>query len=537
MRDCAKPLEWIDECNKNHPECSSYSHPGTVQTHGFPTRLIDACPEDGIVRLVPSTTKGTGKVYLTLSHRWTSGMVTTTQRSLKSHLTSLPFKRLSPCFKDAIKTTRQLGFQYLWIDALCIVQDSPSEMQDECMHMKDIYRNCAVMLAADCVENPNNGLYSIRPESQRTSMPFRDTNGQHASQWILSNRPLDTFGSDVIHGVLSSRGWTLQERILAPKILHFGYSQLHWECRTSIWWEKPDFKYEFYTPGVLDEAQDMMTAITRKKLKTASSRDIAGISKGCTCYTPWYDLVSAYSYRQLTLLGDRLTAILGLADLFADIVQDQFLWGLRRQDLPAGLLWAVQAKDHLTRLAAPSWSWGSIEGEVTFHIPSTKWGRPLRGFLQTTCKDIVIEDSVIVPRRYTNGKISCLCPIISVVLLVSPDINENEEYDFDHLRTQPNAKVRKVSSGQVIGNATLDDDALLPTHNSLQPLLLHAAMLYRQDALPSNCQPKLCSKQILMSYCILLELSVEDRLFRRCGYAEIYPEAFSKAKMRKVAII
>jgi hypothetical protein len=537
MLDFKIPLEWIGECAKSHPECSNYSNSSTAHTPIFPTRLINVCPPDGNIRLVPSKTKAIGEEYLTLSHRWTSGMYTTTQRSLKSHLNRLPFEKLSVCFKDAIKITRQLGFQYLWIDALCIIQDSPSEMQDECLHMKDIYRNRAVMLAADRVENSKDGLYPARLESQSTPMPFRDTNGQQASQWILSNRQPAAFGSDVIHGTLNSRGWTLQERILAPRILHFGKSQLHWECRTSIWWEKTDFKCEFYTPIVLDEAREMMTAMTRKKLRTVSTRDIAGISNGCTHYTTWYDLVSAYSCRQLTFLGDRLIAILGLADFCAEIVQDRFVWGLWRQDLPAGLLWAVQATGPLTRLAAPSWSWASIDGELTFYIPSTKWGRPLHGTLQKTCEDIVIENSVIAHRTYANGKISCLCPLTLVLLSVFADSNENEKDSFDHLRKQPNATVREESSRRVIGDATLDDDSLLPKQNFLQPLPLHTMMLYRQDAVPGDCQLKLSKKQIQMSYCLLLKLGVKDGLFRRCGYAEIDPKAFSNAEVRRIAIV
>lgn len=247
--------------------------------------------------------------------------------------------------------------------------------------------------------------------------------------------------------------------------------------------------------------------------------------------------MSAYSCRQLTFLGDRLTAILGLADFFATIVQDRFLWGLWRQDLPAGLLWSVQATGPLTRLAAPSWSWASIGGELTFHIPSTKWGRQLYGTLQETCEDIIIEDSVIANRTYTNGKVSCLCPLTLVLLSVFADNNESEKYSFDHLVKPPNAMVREESSKRVIGNATLDDDSQLPRQNSLRPLLLHTIMLYRQNAVPGDRQLKLSKKQIRMSYCLLLKLGAKEGLFRRCGYAEIDPEAFSNAEMRRIMIV
>ncbi len=146
---------------------------------------------------------------------------------------------------------------------------------------------------------------------------------------------------------------------------------------------------------------------------------------------------------------------------------------------------AVQAKDPL--LAAPSWSLALIDGELTFHITSTKWGRPLYRTLQKTCEDIVIENSVIAHRTYANGKISCLCPLILVLLSVVADSNENENDSFDHFTKQPNTTVREESSGRVIGNATLDDDSLLPRQNSLQPLPLHIMMLYHQKVVPGDC--------------------------------------------------
>ena len=98
MLDIKTPLEWISECRQSHPECFNYSNCSAIYTPNFPTRLINVCPVDGNIRLVPSTIKAIGEEYLTLSHRWTSSMYTTTQQSLESHLTRLPFEKLSGCF-------------------------------------------------------------------------------------------------------------------------------------------------------------------------------------------------------------------------------------------------------------------------------------------------------------------------------------------------------------------------------------------------------------------------------------------------------
>ena len=124
-----------------------------------------------------------------------------------------------------------------------------------------------------------------------------------------------------------------------------------------------------------------------------------------------------------------------------------------------------------------------------------------------------------------------------MLLSVFIDSNENEKDSFDHLRKQSNATVREKFSRRVIEDATLDDDSLLPKQNSLQSLSLHTMMLYRQDAVPGDCQLKLSKKQIQMSYCLLLKLGVKDELFRRCEYAEIDSKAFSNAEVRRIAIV
>jgi hypothetical protein len=88
MLDYSTLLGWIDECQKDHPECSDNSDSSTVHMDYYPTRLFDVSPRDGSIRLVSSITEGAGGEYLTLSHRWTSGTVTTTRRSLAAHQTS-----------------------------------------------------------------------------------------------------------------------------------------------------------------------------------------------------------------------------------------------------------------------------------------------------------------------------------------------------------------------------------------------------------------------------------------------------------------
>lgn len=248
--------------------------------------------------------------------------------------------------------------------------------------------------------------------------------------------------------------------------------------------------------------------------------------------------MSAYSCRKLTFPEDRLKAILGLAQLFLGIIRDVFVWGLWNKDLAAGLLWSVHATAPITRLQAPSWSWASMDGELTFYIPSTKWGRPLRGSLETTCDTISLTDSEGPHGTYQSGRFSCRCPVMLVALLASAKIEENAEYPYDHLRQEPNAEVRDVGNkGLVIGTAAMDDDSLVQMSDPLHPLKLHAAMFYRQHPLLADGQIVNGKEQVLLSYCILLKPLVEDGIFQRCGYAEIQSSAFSRVETSSIGIV
>ena len=120
-------MRWLGECALHHEMCPLRKDPS-----GFlPTRLLDvgSAPEFSDLRVVDSSSLPRARPYLTLSHCWGSGPMF---RLLRSNIEELkmrvPFERLSRTFQHAIMTTRrisaQYGICYIWIDSLCIIQDS-----------------------------------------------------------------------------------------------------------------------------------------------------------------------------------------------------------------------------------------------------------------------------------------------------------------------------------------------------------------------------------------------------------------------------
>lgn len=155
---------WLSECLGHHSRCK---HVTRAEDY-YPTRLIDVRTNSSNCELrLYSTSNGSIKEpYMTLSHCWGKA------RFLK--LTSLTHDRLQqgfalaelpPTFQDAIMVTRALGVNFLWIDALCIIQDSDVDWQHEATMMSQVYSNSICNISALDAQDSTAGLFFDRETS------------------------------------------------------------------------------------------------------------------------------------------------------------------------------------------------------------------------------------------------------------------------------------------------------------------------------------------------------------------------------------
>jgi hypothetical protein len=143
---------WFEDCLHNHPECSSRKQ------RRLPTRLISV--EDGVVKLCDSLTLPTTTKFTTLSYCW--GNVESLKllnNNMKQFQRCMPYNKLGKIFTDAIAVTKKLNISYIWIDALCIIQDSPEDWSREAPLMSIVYGNSSLNIAASDGDNPNAGLF------------------------------------------------------------------------------------------------------------------------------------------------------------------------------------------------------------------------------------------------------------------------------------------------------------------------------------------------------------------------------------------
>jgi hypothetical protein len=202
----------------------------------LPTRVVDVGePEDRhpTIKLRVNETE-THAPYLTISYCWGKKPEPTApvqpllmrRDSLYELVVDIRLESLQQSIQDAIFVTRKLGFRYLWVDALCIIQDCEIDKDTEISRMASVYKNAAITIAASSSENSMDGFLSkrIRPYLPKDSLHIPILNGEKGTVYLSAEayepeHPLD------------KRGWTLQEFMLSSRMLIFSDYELLWQCK------------------------------------------------------------------------------------------------------------------------------------------------------------------------------------------------------------------------------------------------------------------------------------------------------------------
>jgi hypothetical protein len=236
-----------------------------------------------------------------------------------------------------------------------------------------IYENALVTLAGLHSPSSDTGLFLSSPyrrtaklEAHINQIPvtiYARKTYDIGVLGIMHGHLQDSSGSLRGSGILETRGWTLQEVVLSPRILWFSSAELGWSCWSSTACE--------CTP----ELTSKWLSGSAKRIKVSSSLLLN--PKAATEYlATWRTLVPEFTKRILTVPTDRLPALSGLASALQTHLNSRYLAGLWESDLSKELIWAsewelVDANLDKSYLPlddgyAPSWSWSSISGAVRF---------------------------------------------------------------------------------------------------------------------------------------------------------------------------
>jgi hypothetical protein len=222
---------WLEWCNTTH-DCNL---PNARSQGTSPTRLIYVghANQDVLRLYLPEETQGVK--YTALSHRWGNDPPSegdprycTTNGNIDARINGFGLSELPKTFRDAVRVTRELGIEYLWIDSLCIIQWNAEDWRHEAGRMQDVFASAYCTIAATSAADSNVGFLPRNTSTEYVRV--QDAAGHQL--YICAH--MDDFENDVEQAGLNKRAWVMQERVLAKRTIHFSANQTYWECGEGV---------------------------------------------------------------------------------------------------------------------------------------------------------------------------------------------------------------------------------------------------------------------------------------------------------------
>ncbi|KAF2847419.1 HET-domain-containing protein [Plenodomus tracheiphilus IPT5] len=357
----------LHECldSDKHAECQRVD---TQIPLRYPTRLLSIKDRHEAKVILENTGPHTEGHYASLSHCWGKSrpfqLTSETEAILRE---GLNINQLPQTFRDAIQVCQSLDVPYIWIDSLCIFQDSVRDWQEQAALMSRVYTNAVCNIAATGAIDGTVGLNHSR--SPLVDTPFHISAPRHFWRHADEQAPITYLVSypmsftlnleDPAEAPLNRRAWVMQESLLSRRIMHFTTSGVYWQCLSTL-------SNQVY-PNGLPQYFELLPKNDDKMLLAKGSAlgaSLVTVASRNLTYDVWNRICSDYSDKKLTVESDKLVAINGVAERVASLNRDNLIAGLWEQCLLPQLLWYLNQHHAPPRpfpnaWRAPSWSWAS----------------------------------------------------------------------------------------------------------------------------------------------------------------------------------
>ncbi|CZR66943.1 uncharacterized protein PAC_16843 [Phialocephala subalpina] len=308
-------------------------------------------------------------------------------------------EELPRTYLEAVKITKTIGLRYLWIDSLCILQDSTTDWERESARMAEIYSKSYLTISASSSTGSNSGCFasvntrnvsytpheleSLGINKPTNSYILDDTRGiitrQYVAnvvskesrsivdvnitlEWMPCSRKeepwvyrIGVFGrlvDPVASEHLSSRGWILQERLLSPRVLHCGSAQLYWQCNWSFLGED-GYRFDWSNCNFTSLVEREILPNSECGIPTKSGTSFiegwppSNLATHGRWRAGWLHHIQNYSTRSLTFEQDKLPALSGLARMLASQTGDSYYAGLWERHIHEDLCWRVYPRQEI----------------------------------------------------------------------------------------------------------------------------------------------------------------------------------------------
>jgi len=344
---------WIDRCRMTHQHAES--------KQGWkPTRLIQLAKDE----------RNSAKLYspkvsvdfAALSYRWGPGKHSqTTRANLAKRGEKLETSDFPKTLQDAILVTKRLGLQYLWIDRICIVQDDEEDWAHEASLMADVYESAYVVLSATATKDCKDGFLQTRQKPLVISYTHKDPWSGKTLDGRVHARQIGSHhcqrSAPKTNYILFQRGWCMQERFLARRVVHFLPDEILFECQDGRECECGAACKENEVSG--DYTTLAYNSFQRMRYLPDEDRRPFGLK--------WLDIIREYSKMELTYGKDSLPALSGLAARMEHLKPGKYIAGLWERDIAFQMGWYLDPISSISRwnhlenadISSPTFSWSS----------------------------------------------------------------------------------------------------------------------------------------------------------------------------------
>jgi hypothetical protein len=330
--------KWIMTCKTDHgKKCTGHD-----KTPVPAKRLIDvdrSCLVDGSVV----------KEYMSLSYVWgmvSQFMLTTNvlTDSLKPGFFESLGTKVPQSIQDAIQVCRNIGVRYLWVDALCIIQDDDRDKKDQIALMDEIYGHALAVLVVAAGDGAAYGIPGMGKRKRELASYVENVDGQ----MLMTSLATTTFSAK--RSQWNTRAWTYQEYILGNRLLVFTDTYIFFKCSQSMFRDDTVPSVSGSLPPVPVESDDEWISF--------SLSDISADMDSKQAWKDYYDgLLAFYLRRNMKFDSDALPAFSGILKVLSRTL-GPFHHGLPKQFFSRSLLWTDPHHGVFTRRAEfPSWSW------------------------------------------------------------------------------------------------------------------------------------------------------------------------------------
>lgn len=312
--------------------------------------------------------------------------------NVEDHKKNIEFPSLPKTIQDAIIVCTWLDVTYIWVDALCIVQDSGDDKMLEIANMGNIYAGAYLTIGASVADGANRGFLESKP-CPFFSAPLLLPDGTISEvKWCPYGRGLIGSTKQVVPAQspdlrpravkqfepLHQRGWTYQEAMLSPRILLFSSFQPYWFCRKASRSGGDPSPDEFLTALDLDNVITPTSSNNQSPDATTPTppSGFRGINPALQSPSsfgyPWPWVTENYSLRILSVLEDKPLAIHAVKDRYRENEDAVYVCGMWLHNAHIDLLWSTVRQHARTAQDLQRFGRGWERGRIT-HLPSWSW--------------------------------------------------------------------------------------------------------------------------------------------------------------------